>query len=111
MSRLTRIRAEILHLKSSLHDLSDDQTYHPWMKTDRAAQTDEIMTRLRKLKQQEFMLSHHSEPLPTDLMALPRQHYTPEPKDINIVIGLLLVVAFLGMLLFSLMAAAGVLTQ
>jgi hypothetical protein len=108
MSRLTRIRAEILHLKSSLHDLSDDQTYHPWMKTDRAAQTDEILTRLRKLKQQEFMLSHHSEPLPTDLMSL-REHYTPDEKDIDFVVALLVIVAFSGVLVAWLLNAAGVL--
>jgi len=108
MSRLSRIRAEILHLKSSLHDLSDDQTYHPWMKSDRARQTDEILTRLRKLKQQEFMLSHHSEPLPTDLMSL-RQHYSADEKDVDFVVALLVGVAFVGVVVAFLLQAAGVL--
>jgi len=66
----------------------------------------EILTRLRKLKQQEFMLSHHSEPLPTDLMSL-REHYSPDEKDIDFVVALLVIVAFSGVLVAWLLCRHG----
>lgn len=111
MTRLSMIRAEIQQIEQHLHAIHEDDSFHPWMAPEAGPRVVAMRTRLRKLRQQEFMLENHAQPAPSDNVPLFRQNGAPTDKEINVVVFLLLVVTIVGVSVAGLLHMAGALTQ
>lgn len=107
MTRLNEIRQRIHKLSHQIHSLDEDKTFHPWDKKD-AAEYSALTAELVRLRQQEFMLAHHATPV-SENMPLFRQHGHVEPQP-SFMVGMLVFVAFICVLVFFLLATAGVLS-
>lgn len=115
MTRIAMIRAEIQEIERRLASIDEDKRFHPWIEPEAEPRVEALRTRIRKLRQQEFMLRNHSVtalsepmPMPMPLHAF-RQNGRVEQQP-SFMVGFLVFFALICIVVVTLMAAAGVLT-
>lgn len=106
MNQLHETRRRIHALSHKIHSLDEDKAFHPWDKKD-AAEYSALTAELVRLRQKEFMLAHHAQPV-SENMPLFRQHGHVEQQP-SFMVGMLVFVAFICVMVFFLLATAGVL--